>query len=134
MKLVVSVFGINLCLLIFDIAVCIFLKRELFFFRMFYGPIVGGLLTQHLSFEWAAAVQGGLAFLAVSISLFSVQVFFNHEESCEKQKHEDFYCHLCSSFPYHPEPLSSTQPDAGDHALVVYYTGLYNVISVAEMA
>lgn len=36
---------------------------------MFYGPIVGGLITQHLNFEWAAAVQGGLAFLAVSIGL-----------------------------------------------------------------
>uniref|UniRef100_A0AAQ6AJW3 Major facilitator superfamily (MFS) profile domain-containing protein n=1 Tax=Amphiprion ocellaris TaxID=80972 RepID=A0AAQ6AJW3_AMPOC len=35
---------------------------------MFYGPTVGGLITQHLSFEWAATVQGGLAFLAVSIS------------------------------------------------------------------
>uniref|UniRef100_A0A3B5B331 Solute carrier family 18 member B1 n=1 Tax=Stegastes partitus TaxID=144197 RepID=A0A3B5B331_9TELE len=31
---------------------------------MFYGPTVGGLITQHLSFEWAATVQGGLAFLA----------------------------------------------------------------------
>uniref|UniRef100_A0AAQ5WZ47 Major facilitator superfamily (MFS) profile domain-containing protein n=1 Tax=Amphiprion ocellaris TaxID=80972 RepID=A0AAQ5WZ47_AMPOC len=28
---------------------------------MFYGPTVGGLITQHLSFEWAATVQGGLA-------------------------------------------------------------------------
>ncbi|KAG7229092.1 hypothetical protein INR49_013033, partial [Caranx melampygus] len=34
---------------------------------MFYGPTVGGLITQHLSFEWAAAVQGGLAFLAVHV-------------------------------------------------------------------
>ncbi|XP_029349031.1 MFS-type transporter SLC18B1 [Echeneis naucrates] len=31
---------------------------------MFYGPTVGGLITQHLNFEWAAAVQGGLACLA----------------------------------------------------------------------
>ncbi|XP_056151401.1 MFS-type transporter SLC18B1 [Lampris incognitus] len=27
---------------------------------MFYGPTVGGLITQHLSFEWAATIQGGL--------------------------------------------------------------------------
>ncbi|XP_055015651.1 MFS-type transporter SLC18B1 isoform X3 [Boleophthalmus pectinirostris] len=33
-------------------------------FGMFYGPIVGGLITQNLSFEWAAVIQGGLGFLA----------------------------------------------------------------------
>ncbi|XP_071760116.2 MFS-type transporter SLC18B1 [Centroberyx gerrardi] len=31
---------------------------------MFYGPTVGGLITQHLNFEWAASVQGGLGCLA----------------------------------------------------------------------
>ncbi|XP_061599321.1 MFS-type transporter SLC18B1 [Cololabis saira] len=31
---------------------------------MFYGPTVGGLITQHLSFQWAATVQGGMCFLA----------------------------------------------------------------------
>ncbi|CAL1574518.1 unnamed protein product [Knipowitschia caucasica] len=31
---------------------------------MFYGPIVGGLITQRLSFEWAALVQGALTLLA----------------------------------------------------------------------
>ncbi|KAF7670061.1 hypothetical protein LDENG_00084510 [Lucifuga dentata] len=30
---------------------------------MFYGPIVGGIITQHLSFEWAAAIQGSLGCL-----------------------------------------------------------------------
>ncbi|TKS86966.1 MFS-type transporter SLC18B1 [Collichthys lucidus] len=30
---------------------------------MFYGPVVGGLITQHLNFHWAATVQAGLAFL-----------------------------------------------------------------------
>lgn len=31
---------------------------------MFYGPVVGGIITQHLNFEWAAAIQGGLSCLA----------------------------------------------------------------------
>ncbi|XP_034015316.1 MFS-type transporter SLC18B1 [Thalassophryne amazonica] len=31
---------------------------------MFYGPIVGGLITQNLSFEWASTVQGSLCGLA----------------------------------------------------------------------
>ncbi|KAF7201329.1 MFS-type transporter SLC18B1 [Nothobranchius furzeri] len=31
---------------------------------MFYGPIVGGLITQNLNFEWGATVQGGMTFLA----------------------------------------------------------------------
>ncbi|KAI9526993.1 hypothetical protein NQZ68_034664 [Dissostichus eleginoides] len=31
---------------------------------MFSGPIVGGLVTQHLSFEWASVLQGGSALLA----------------------------------------------------------------------
>lgn len=30
---------------------------------MFYGPTVGGLITQHLSFEWAAVVQAALGLL-----------------------------------------------------------------------
>ncbi|XP_008285700.1 MFS-type transporter SLC18B1 [Stegastes partitus] len=43
---------------------------------MFYGPTVGGLITQHLSFEWAATVQGGLAFLA---AFFIVVYSFCHK-------------------------------------------------------
>lgn len=33
--------------------------------RMFFGPTIGGYMTQALSFEWSAGVQGALAFLAV---------------------------------------------------------------------
>ncbi|CAL8284764.1 unnamed protein product [Lota lota] len=33
----------------------------------FYGSMMGGFLTQHLSFEWAATMQGGLSGLAVSL-------------------------------------------------------------------
>lgn len=34
--------------------------------RMFYGPIVGGLITQNLNFQWADVVQGSLGLLGVS--------------------------------------------------------------------
>ncbi|KAL0969777.1 hypothetical protein UPYG_G00232160 [Umbra pygmaea] len=39
---------------------------------MFCGPTLGGLITQKLSFEWAASIQGGLAFLAA----FFLGVYF----------------------------------------------------------
>ncbi|XP_061899167.1 MFS-type transporter SLC18B1 [Entelurus aequoreus] len=40
---------------------------------MFYGPTMGGVITQRLSFEWAAAIQGGLAFFgAVLLGLYYV--------------------------------------------------------------
>uniref|UniRef100_A0A673LKM9 MFS-type transporter SLC18B1-like n=1 Tax=Sinocyclocheilus rhinocerous TaxID=307959 RepID=A0A673LKM9_9TELE len=32
---------------------------------MFFGPTIGGYITQALNFEWSAGVQGALAFLAV---------------------------------------------------------------------
>ncbi|XP_056445805.1 MFS-type transporter SLC18B1-like isoform X2 [Gadus chalcogrammus] len=34
---------------------------------MLYGPMMGGLLTQHLTFEWAAFIQGGLSGLAATL-------------------------------------------------------------------
>uniref|UniRef100_A0A8C6V6N9 Solute carrier family 18 member B1 n=1 Tax=Neogobius melanostomus TaxID=47308 RepID=A0A8C6V6N9_9GOBI len=50
-------------------------------FGMFYGPIVGGFITQNLNFEWAALIQGGLAFLGVSngerLSQMFNKLFFN---------------------------------------------------------
>ncbi|XP_061700467.1 MFS-type transporter SLC18B1 isoform X2 [Syngnathoides biaculeatus] len=42
---------------------------------MFYGPTVGGVITQRLSFEWAAAIQGGLAFLG---AFFLVLYYVSH--------------------------------------------------------
>ncbi|KAK5858059.1 hypothetical protein PBY51_011254 [Eleginops maclovinus] len=38
---------------------------------MFYGPIVGGLVTQHLSFEWASVLQGGQLCWLLCCSLFT---------------------------------------------------------------
>lgn len=36
---------------------------------MFYGPIVGGLITQRLNFEWAATVQGAMGLVAALLLL-----------------------------------------------------------------
>ncbi|XP_010876804.1 MFS-type transporter SLC18B1 isoform X3 [Esox lucius] len=44
---------------------------------MFCGPTLGGFITQQLSFEWAASVQGGLAFLAA----FFLGVYFLYQGS-----------------------------------------------------
>ncbi|XP_062296609.1 MFS-type transporter SLC18B1-like isoform X2 [Scomber scombrus] len=48
------------------------LSEAVWFMGMFYGPVVGGLITQHLSFKWAAAIQGGLVLLAA----FCLAVYF----------------------------------------------------------
>uniref|UniRef100_A0A3Q3WYR1 Major facilitator superfamily (MFS) profile domain-containing protein n=1 Tax=Mola mola TaxID=94237 RepID=A0A3Q3WYR1_MOLML len=42
---------------------------------MFLGPTLGGVITQSLNFKWAAAVQGSLALLGVSMNLLSIQAF-----------------------------------------------------------
>ncbi|KAM7376202.1 hypothetical protein PAMP_005945 [Pampus punctatissimus] len=52
---------------------------------MFYGPVVGGLITQHLSFEWASAVQGGLAFLAA----FFLAVYYLCQRPQQQSVRED---------------------------------------------
>uniref|UniRef100_A0A8C1SIK6 Solute carrier family 18 member B1 n=1 Tax=Cyprinus carpio TaxID=7962 RepID=A0A8C1SIK6_CYPCA len=41
---------------------------------MFFGPTVGGYITQALNFEWSAGVQGALAFLAVRKISFQIKV------------------------------------------------------------
>ncbi|XP_045579615.1 MFS-type transporter SLC18B1 isoform X3 [Salmo salar] len=49
-------------------------------FGMFCGPTLGGFITQQLSFEWAASVQGGLDFLAA----FFLGVYF----LCQRTRQE----------------------------------------------
>ncbi|XP_072545451.1 MFS-type transporter SLC18B1 [Salminus brasiliensis] len=43
---------------------------------MFFGPTVGGYITQKLNFEWSAGVQGALAFLAAFLQI----IYFTNEE------------------------------------------------------
>uniref|UniRef100_A0A8C1QSG5 Solute carrier family 18 member B1 n=1 Tax=Cyprinus carpio TaxID=7962 RepID=A0A8C1QSG5_CYPCA len=40
---------------------------------MFFGPTIGGYITQALNFEWSAGVQGALAFLAVRKISFQIK-------------------------------------------------------------
>ncbi|XP_035855124.1 MFS-type transporter SLC18B1-like isoform X6 [Sander lucioperca] len=57
---------------------------------MFYGPIVGGLITQHLSFEWAAAVQGGLALLgALLLAVYNLCHPPQHQRSVREDLRTD---------------------------------------------
>ncbi|XP_036448827.1 MFS-type transporter SLC18B1 [Colossoma macropomum] len=43
---------------------------------MFFGPTVGGYITQKLNFEWSAGVQGTLAFFAAFLQI----IYFTNEE------------------------------------------------------
>ncbi|XP_041809828.1 MFS-type transporter SLC18B1 [Chelmon rostratus] len=51
---------------------------------MFYGPVVGGVITQHLSFRWAAAVQGSLPFLGA----FLLAVCYLYQRSGQQSVRE----------------------------------------------
>uniref|UniRef100_A0AAR2JDZ0 Major facilitator superfamily (MFS) profile domain-containing protein n=1 Tax=Pygocentrus nattereri TaxID=42514 RepID=A0AAR2JDZ0_PYGNA len=48
---------------------------------MFFGPTVGGYITQKLNFEWSAGVQGALAFLAAFLQI----IYFTNEEIQERR-------------------------------------------------
>ncbi|XP_051942994.1 MFS-type transporter SLC18B1 [Hippocampus zosterae] len=48
---------------------------------MFYGPTMGGVITQRLSFEWAAAIQGGLAFLGA----FLLALYYVSHPACSQR-------------------------------------------------
>lgn len=56
---------------------------------MFYGPIVGGLITQHLSFEWAATVQGALALLGAVLLAVYCFCFPQQPRTQERQSDEN---------------------------------------------
>ncbi|XP_068436789.1 MFS-type transporter SLC18B1 isoform X2 [Clinocottus analis] len=53
---------------------------------MFYGPIVGGLITQHLSFEWAAAVHGALTLLG---AFFLAVYYLCHPQQQQQSRAAD---------------------------------------------
>uniref|UniRef100_A0A672N1L9 MFS-type transporter SLC18B1-like n=1 Tax=Sinocyclocheilus grahami TaxID=75366 RepID=A0A672N1L9_SINGR len=47
---------------------------------MFFGPTIGGYITQVLNFEWSAGVQGALAFLAALLQV----IYFTLEDIQKK--------------------------------------------------
>ncbi|XP_073683235.1 MFS-type transporter SLC18B1 [Garra rufa] len=49
---------------------------------MFFGPTVGGYITQALNFEWSAGVQGALAFLAALLQV----IYFTIEDIQKKSQ------------------------------------------------
>ncbi|XP_016295804.1 MFS-type transporter SLC18B1-like [Sinocyclocheilus anshuiensis] len=49
---------------------------------MFFGPTIGGYITQALNFEWSAGVQGALAFLAALLQV----IYFTIEDIQKKSQ------------------------------------------------
>ncbi|XP_016347994.1 MFS-type transporter SLC18B1 isoform X2 [Sinocyclocheilus anshuiensis] len=49
---------------------------------MFFGPTIGGYITQALNFEWSAGVQGALAFLAALLQV----IYFTLEDIQRKSQ------------------------------------------------
>ncbi|XP_059376962.1 MFS-type transporter SLC18B1 isoform X2 [Carassius carassius] len=49
---------------------------------MFFGPTIGGYITQALNFEWSAGVQGALAFLAAFLQV----IYFTKEDIQKKSQ------------------------------------------------
>ncbi|XP_027028565.1 MFS-type transporter SLC18B1 isoform X3 [Tachysurus fulvidraco] len=48
---------------------------------MFFGPTIGGFMTQKLNFEWGAGFQGGITFIAA----FLLLLFLIKEEMCKSR-------------------------------------------------
>ncbi|XP_053701247.1 MFS-type transporter SLC18B1 [Synchiropus splendidus] len=56
---------------------------------MFYGPTVGGVITQHLGFEWAAAIQGALSLLAAFFLAVYYLTWPQQPRIQRRHRHED---------------------------------------------
>ncbi|XP_051725099.1 MFS-type transporter SLC18B1 isoform X2 [Ctenopharyngodon idella] len=62
------------------------LSSALWSIGMFFGPIIGGYITEALNFEWSAGVQGALAFLAASLQAlyFTTEHIQNKSQKANK--------------------------------------------------